>query len=75
MIVPAPRAGQSRNMATIHRERPEDTPWIRAVNERAFGQADGAALVDAVRARGEPAISLVAVDGERLVGHILFTPR
>ena len=26
------------------------------------------------RARGERSISLVAVDGERLVGHVLFTP-
>ncbi len=61
-------------MATIRRERPEDIPWIRAVNERAFGQPDEAALVDAVRARGERTISLVAVDNGRLVGHILFTP-
>ena len=55
-------------------ERPEDIPWIRAVNEPAFGQPDEAALVDAVRARGERSISLVAVDGQRLAGHILFTP-
>ena len=40
----------------------------------AFGQPDEAALVDAIRARGERSISLVAVDDERLVGHILFTP-
>ena len=59
---------------TIRPERPADVPSIRAVNERAFGQPDEAALVDAVRARGERCISLVAVDGARLVGHILFTP-
>ena len=59
---------------TIRLELPGDTPGIRAVNERAFGQPDEAALVDAVRARGERSISLVAVDGERPVGHILFTP-
>ena len=59
---------------TIRPERPADIPLIRAVNERAFGQPDEAALVDAVRARGERSISLVAVDGERLVGHVLFTP-
>ena len=59
---------------TIRPERPADIARIRAVNERAFGQPDEAALVDAVRARGERSISLVAVDGERLVGHVLFTP-
>ena len=61
-------------MLPIRPERPEDIPWIRAVNEPAFGQPDEAALVDAVRARGEWSISLVAVDGQRLAGHILFTP-
>ena len=59
---------------TIRPERSADVAAIRAVNERAFGQPDEAALVDAVRARGERRISLVAVDGARLVGHILFTP-
>ena len=59
---------------TLRPERPADFASIRAVNERAFGQPDEAALVDAVRARGERTISLVAVDGGRLVGHILFTP-
>ena len=63
-----------RAQVTLRPERPTDVAAIRAVNERAFGQSDEAALVDAVRARGERSISLVAVDGERLVGHILFTP-
>ena len=61
-------------MVTIRAEWPADIPSIRAVNERAFGQPDEAALVDAVRARGERRISLVAVAGERVAGHILFTP-
>lgn len=56
-------------MTVIRPERPGDVPGIRAVNERAFGQPDEAALVDAVRARGERTISLVAVDGDRVVGH------
>ena len=59
---------------TIRPERSADVPAIRTVNERAFGQPDEAALVDAIRARGVRSISLVAVDGGRLVGHILFTP-
>ena len=61
-------------MVTVRPERPEDIPRIRLVNERAFGQPGEAALVDDVRARGGWMISLVAVDGGRLVGHILFTP-
>ena len=59
---------------TIRPERSADVAAVRTVNERAFGQPDEAALVDAVRARGERRISLVAVNGGRLVGHILFTP-
>ncbi|MCY4355688.1 MAG: hypothetical protein OXC09_13120 [Truepera sp.] len=46
-----------------------------AISERAFRQLDEAVLVDAVSARGERIIPLVAVDGERLVGHILSSPR
>jgi putative acetyltransferase len=47
---------------------------VRAVNERAFGQAAEADVVDALRGRAEPFVSLVgALDG-RVVGHILFTP-
>jgi len=56
-------------------ERPEDIPLTHAISERAFRQLDEAVLVDAVSARGERIIPLVAVDGERLVGHILSSPR
>jgi len=44
------------------------------VNEEAFGKPDEARLVDAIRRADHPMISLVAVDGEAIVGHILFTP-
>jgi putative acetyltransferase len=59
---------------TIRPEKPEDVPAIRIVNERAFGGAAEADLVDALRRNGKATISLVAeVDG-RVVGHILFSP-
>lgn len=60
----------------IRREEPDDVPIVREVNRRAFGRPDEGRLVDVVRQRREPTISLVAVDPdvERIVGHILFSP-
>jgi putative acetyltransferase len=57
----------------IRYETPVDADQVRIVNERAFGSPDEAALVDALRGVAG-AISLVAVVGDRVVGHILFTP-
>ena len=61
-------------MALVRRETPEDLAAIRRVNELAFEQAAEADLVDALRARGKVTISLVAVENDRVVGHILFSP-
>lgn len=58
----------------VRRERPGDEAAIAQVNDAAFGQPDESRIVDAVRRAGHPAISLVAVDGAKIVGHILFTP-
>jgi putative acetyltransferase len=58
----------------IRPEKPEDVPAIRIVNERAFGGAAEADLVDALRRNGKATISLVAEDDGRVVGHILFSP-
>jgi putative acetyltransferase len=57
--------------------RPEveaDHAAIREVNERAFGQPDEAALVDALRRAGGVILSLVAERSGAIVGHILFSP-
>jgi putative acetyltransferase len=59
---------------TIRREQPGDAPHILEVNRQAFGQCIEADIVDALRESGCPFLSLVAQVGNRVVGHILFTP-
>jgi putative acetyltransferase len=58
----------------IRRERPEDKQAVRAVNELAFGQAQEADIVDALRDACPGLVSLVAVLDGRVTGHILFSP-
>jgi putative acetyltransferase len=58
----------------VRRERPEDRAAIRQVNTLAFGRPDEANLVGALRGSGKAVLSLVAVEDERIVGHILFSP-
>jgi putative acetyltransferase len=58
----------------VRREQTGDEAAIRDLLAAAFGQPDESRIVDAIRRAGHPAISLVAVDGSRIVGHILFTP-
>ncbi|MCY3811244.1 MAG: N-acetyltransferase [Gammaproteobacteria bacterium] len=56
--------------------RPEgrsDLDAIRTVNREAFGSEAEADLVDALRANGEAALSLVAENDSGVVGHILFS--
>ena len=61
-------------MLIVRNEKPEDIAAIHEVNEKAFGQPAEANLVDALRANGKVTISLVAVQDDRVVGHILFSP-
>jgi putative acetyltransferase len=58
----------------IRRERPEDIPGIRRVNLAAFDTAVEADLVDALRQQAHPIVSVVAVDDDLVVGHVLFSP-
>jgi putative acetyltransferase len=58
----------------IREERRVDVESIRAVNFEAFETSTEADLVDALRGRATPLISLVAEDGANVVGHILFSP-
>ena len=58
---------------TIRPEEPRDADDVRVVNERAFEGPDEAAIVDALR--GSPdTISIVALIGYRVVGHIMLSP-
>ena len=61
-------------MLFIRREQPEDIAAIHEVHELAFGRPAEADLVDALRTRSKATLSLVAVEDDRIVGHILFSP-
>ena len=58
----------------VRAERPEDGVAIRRLNQLAFGRPEEANLVDALRQAGKARVSLVALEGEEVVGHILFSP-
>jgi HAD superfamily hydrolase (TIGR01509 family) len=55
-------------------EGPEDIHGIRLVEEAAFTHLEEANLVDLARSRGRSTLSLVAVQEERILGHVLLTP-
>ena len=60
-------------MISVREERAEDRDAIRRVEEAAFGRAEEADIVDALRGDEAWALSLVAeLDGE-IVGHLLFS--
>ena len=58
----------------IRPEQPRDFDQVRGVLQAAFPSAAESKLVDALRANGKAIISLVAVCGEDVLGHILFSP-
>ncbi len=58
----------------IREERPEDIEEIRALNFVSFGRSQEGALVDALRSNGGVSLSLVAMLGERVAGHALYSP-
>jgi putative acetyltransferase len=63
----------------IRPETPSNIPAIHTLTKAAFLHAPHTShtehyIVDALRAAGELAVSLVAVDGNELVGHIALSP-
>lgn len=69
---PAQRLFQST--VNIRAEHPDDRAAVRAVNLATFDTAAEANLVDALRDKAQPLISLVAEEDSQLVGHIVFSP-
>lgn len=61
-------------MVIIRAEVSEDREAVREVNASAFGRPGEADLVDALRENAPRHVSLVAEEGERVVGHIFFSP-
>jgi len=61
-------------MLVIREESQLDIPTVRALNIAAFGQETEADIVDAIRTDCADAVSLVALDGQEIVGHIFFSP-
>src|SRR3984893_18830563 len=57
----------------IRPEKPADRPAVRTVVEAAFPMPAEAQLVDQLRAEGDAEISLVAVDDDVIVGHVMFS--
>jgi putative acetyltransferase len=60
--------------ATIRAEQPGDEAAIRTVHDAAFSSPLEGQLVGDLRRAGRLTISRVAVDGERIIGHIAFSP-
>ena len=58
----------------IRDEMPADETSIHALNAAAFETNAEARLVDALRGHGRLQLSLVALEGTALVGHIAFSP-
>ncbi|MGH6836285.1 MAG: GNAT family N-acetyltransferase [Methylocella sp.] len=57
----------------VRPEEPADFSAIRVIVESAFPTSAEAQLVDRLRADGDAEMSLVAVDSEIVVGHVLFS--
>lgn len=63
----------------IRPERPEDASTIRALTDAAFkgmpfSDQTEAKVIDALRAAGALTLSLVATEGDGIVGHVAFSP-
>ena len=57
----------------IRGEKPADSAAIHELVAAAFQRPDEVVLVDRLRSDGECVISLVAVDGDEIVGYVLLS--
>ncbi len=60
-------------MVEVRPERPGEAAAIERVHTLAFAQADEARLVRRLNAEGFTVASIVAIEGDDVVGHVLFS--
>ncbi len=58
----------------IRQEESNDADQVRAILRAAFSSQTESKLVDALRENGKAVISLVALNSDQALGHILFSP-
>lgn len=61
-------------MPLIRHEQPQDIEAIHTLNQLAFQGDTEANIVDALRENCDQLLSLVAVEDEQVIGHLLFSP-
>jgi putative acetyltransferase len=59
---------------TIRNQESKDIDQVRNILRAAFHSDAESRLVDLLRSNGKATLSLVAVDGDEVLGHILFSP-
>jgi len=72
---PSAKARRNKIMMIIRQEEKQDYKAIHKVNELAFGGRGEADLIDDLRKTESfiPELSLVAIQNEEVIGHILFS--
>lgn len=61
-------------MLRIRRQQPDDIPAIETINAAAFAEHGGTEAFDRFRRERTDILSLVALQGDKMVGHVLFSP-
>ncbi|MGH9888158.1 MAG: GNAT family N-acetyltransferase, partial [bacterium] len=61
-------------MTQIRVGLPGDEAAIVRVHAEAFGRAEEGEIARGLHARGNACVSLAAVDGDEIVGHVFFSP-
>src|SRR5688500_4425202 len=65
---------QPHGLVVVRTESLADVDAIRVLHSASFPAAAEAALVDALRAAGRLSLSLVAIERDRVIGHVAFSP-
>jgi putative acetyltransferase len=61
-------------MISIRAEKSEDADAIRLIHKKAFGGIQEADIIKKLRLNCHELLSMVTLHGDKLVGHILFSP-